>query len=252
MTKIGNNVKGIDWNTEHEYKELAILNRTVQEEGRVQGHAVPGRGHRRLRFGDAHGAGNQRRVAHKSRTALSKKTGIDHHHLYAGRHEDKITFRDIVAQPRKIITAPTWSGIESEPCPTPPATPTSTSTFPSGRSPAVPTSTRTTSGSSTSAKASCTFKPPVDLKAHHAVPANGEEAAPDAVLDHAALQVGHPLQLPGQPAHADPVPRRPLHLGAEDDAKSVGIEDNDWVGSHQRQRRHHGPRWFPQRSRGMA
>ena len=53
-------------------------------------------------------------VAHKSWTALSKKTGIDHHHLYAGRHEDKITFRDIVAQPRKIITAPTWSGIESE------------------------------------------------------------------------------------------------------------------------------------------
>jgi nitrate reductase alpha subunit len=53
-------------------------------------------------------------VAHKSWSALSKKTGIDHHHLYAGRHEDKITFRDIVAQPRKIITAPTWSGIESE------------------------------------------------------------------------------------------------------------------------------------------
>jgi hypothetical protein len=55
-------------------------------------------------------------VAHKSWSALSKKTGIDHHHLYAGRHEDKITFRDIQAQPRKIITAPTWSGIESETC----------------------------------------------------------------------------------------------------------------------------------------
>jgi nitrate reductase alpha subunit len=31
-----------------------------------------------------------------------------------GREHDKIRFRDVQAQPRKIISAPTWSGIESE------------------------------------------------------------------------------------------------------------------------------------------
>lgn len=53
-------------------------------------------------------------VAVKSWTALSTKTGVDHTHLAKSREDDKITFRDIKAQPRKIITAPTWSGIESE------------------------------------------------------------------------------------------------------------------------------------------
>lgn len=53
-------------------------------------------------------------VAVRSWKALSGKTGVDHTHLALPREDDKITFRDIKAQPRKIITAPTWSGIESE------------------------------------------------------------------------------------------------------------------------------------------
>ena len=46
--------------------------------------------------------------------ALSKITGREHAHLAIGREHDKIRFRDIQAQPRKIISAPTWSGLESE------------------------------------------------------------------------------------------------------------------------------------------
>ena len=41
-------------------------------------------------------------------------TGRDHTHLAETREDEKIRFRDIQAQPRKIITSPTWSGIESE------------------------------------------------------------------------------------------------------------------------------------------
>ncbi len=114
MVKLGNNVKGIDWNTEAEYEELKLCNYTVK---------VPG-----VSYGmpsleeDIYVCDSVMRmapetcgpVAHKSWSALSKKTGISHHHLYAAREEDKITFRDIQAQPRKIITAPTWSGVESE------------------------------------------------------------------------------------------------------------------------------------------
>ena len=35
-------------------------------------------------------------------------------HLAIHREDEKIRFRDIQAQPRKIISSPTWSGIESE------------------------------------------------------------------------------------------------------------------------------------------
>ena len=53
-------------------------------------------------------------VAVKAWEALGKVTGRDHTHLAAMREDEKIRFRDIQAQPRKIISSPTWSGIESE------------------------------------------------------------------------------------------------------------------------------------------
>ena len=53
-------------------------------------------------------------VAVKAWEALGKQTGRDHTHLAIHREDEKIRFRDIQAQPRKIISSPTWSGIESE------------------------------------------------------------------------------------------------------------------------------------------
>jgi nitrate reductase alpha subunit len=53
-------------------------------------------------------------VAVKAWEALEKATGREHAHLAAGESHNKIRFRDIAAQPRKIISSPTWSGIESE------------------------------------------------------------------------------------------------------------------------------------------
>jgi nitrate reductase alpha subunit len=66
-------------------------------------------------------------VAVKAWEALGKQTGRDHTHLALYREDEKIRFRDIQAQPRKIISSPTWSGIESETVSTTPATPTCTS-----------------------------------------------------------------------------------------------------------------------------
>ena len=40
--------------------------------------------------------------------------GRDHRHLAEGKEEEKIRFRDVAAQPRKIISSPIWSGLESE------------------------------------------------------------------------------------------------------------------------------------------
>ncbi|STZ02197.1 Respiratory nitrate reductase 1 alpha chain [Moraxella equi] len=53
-------------------------------------------------------------VAVKAWADLSNNTGLDHTHLAKSSEHEKIRFRDIVAQPRKIISSPTWSGLESE------------------------------------------------------------------------------------------------------------------------------------------
>jgi nitrate reductase alpha subunit len=49
-------------------------------------------------------------VAVQGLGGLGKQTGRDHVHLALHREDEKIRFRDIQAQPRKIISSPTWSG----------------------------------------------------------------------------------------------------------------------------------------------
>jgi nitrate reductase alpha subunit len=114
MDKVGNGGKGITWDTKTEVHHLKALNGTVTEEGPTQGLA---------RIDTAIDAcevilmlapETNGEVAVKAWDALGKNTGIDHKHLAAVKEDEKIRFRDIAAQPRKIISSPTWSGIESE------------------------------------------------------------------------------------------------------------------------------------------
>jgi nitrate reductase alpha subunit len=114
MTKVGNGGKGIAWNTEHEVKNLAALNYTVAEEGVSKG--LP-----RIET-DIDAAEvilmlapeTNGEVAVKAWGALQKIVGLELQHLALPREDDKIRFRDVQAQPRKIISSPTWSGLESE------------------------------------------------------------------------------------------------------------------------------------------
>jgi nitrate reductase alpha subunit len=112
--KLGNGGKGISWNTEDEVKGLGNLNYRVEEDGPTQG---------RPRIESDIDAAEvilylapetNGEVAVKAWQALGKVTGRDHTHLAETREDEKIRFRDIHAQPRKIISSPTWSGIESE------------------------------------------------------------------------------------------------------------------------------------------
>ncbi len=113
MDKLGNGGKGISWNTEDEVKGLAQLNYTVAE--------GPTKGRPRIES-DIDAAEvilylapeTNGQVAVKAWDALSRATGREHRHLAEPRADEKIRFRDIQAQPRKIISSPTWSGIESE------------------------------------------------------------------------------------------------------------------------------------------
>ncbi|MDE2167561.1 MAG: nitrate reductase subunit alpha [Alphaproteobacteria bacterium] len=113
MDKLGNGGKGITWNTEDEVKGLAQLNYTVTE--------GPTKGRPRIESDiDATevilylAPETNGHVAVKAWDALSRATGREHRHLAEARADEKIRFRDVQAQPRKIISSPTWSGIESE------------------------------------------------------------------------------------------------------------------------------------------
>jgi nitrate reductase alpha subunit len=114
LSEIGNGGKGISWNTEKEVKFLGELNYKVTEEGVTKG--LP-----RIES-DIDAAETvlslapetNGQVAVKAWEALSKITGRDHTHLAKPKEEEKIRFRDIQEQPRKIISSPTWSGLEDE------------------------------------------------------------------------------------------------------------------------------------------
>jgi nitrate reductase alpha subunit len=112
--RLGNGGKGIAWNTENEIQGLRDLNYSVESGGSAEGRP-------RIET-DIDAAETilylapetNGEVAVKAWQALGKMTGRDHSHLARKREDEKIRFRDIQAQPRKIISSPTWSGIESE------------------------------------------------------------------------------------------------------------------------------------------
>mgnify|MGYP001024472015 FL=1 len=114
LSKIGNGGKGIAWNTEDEVDFLAALNRPVTEEGVSKG--LP-----RIETDiDASevilslAPETNGQVAVKAWAALGEITGRDHTHLAKPKADEKLRFRDLQAQPRKIISSPTWSGLEDE------------------------------------------------------------------------------------------------------------------------------------------
>jgi nitrate reductase alpha subunit len=114
MEKLGNGGKGINWNTGEEVQALRDLNGAVLDEGVSKGQpkletAIDACEMILMLAPETNG-----NVAVKAWEELEKPTGRHHAHLAEGEHHNKIRFRDIAAQPRKIISSPTWSGIESE------------------------------------------------------------------------------------------------------------------------------------------
>jgi nitrate reductase alpha subunit len=114
MTKVGNGGKGIAWNTEHEVRNLAALNQVVTEDGITKGLPRIDTDIDACEVILMLAPETNGEVAVKAWEALSRITGREHEHLAIPREDDKIRFRDVQAQPRKIISSPTWSGLESE------------------------------------------------------------------------------------------------------------------------------------------
>ena len=213
MDKLGNGGKGINWNTEHEVKLLGQLSYTVAD-GAADGRPRIDSDIDAAEVILALAPETNGEVAVKAWAALSAFTGIDHTHLARTREDEKIRYRDIQAQPRKIISSPTWSGIESEHV-----------SYNAGYTNVhelIPW--RTLSGRQqlyqdhawmrAFGEALCVYKPPIDTRSHQALHNAKPERQPGdpAELHHAAPEMGHPQHLQRQPADADAVARRPDRL----------------------------------------
>ncbi|MHA2759311.1 nitrate reductase subunit alpha [Vibrio harveyi] len=109
----GNGGKGINWNTDSEVELLKKLN-YVHHEGAVKGLAKIETAIDAAEVILTLAPETNGQVAVKAWDALSEFTGREHRHLAINKEEEKIRFRDIQAQPRKIISSPTWSGLEDE------------------------------------------------------------------------------------------------------------------------------------------
>jgi nitrate reductase alpha subunit len=99
--------KGIGWNTEHEVDFLKKLNGEKNGRAKIETILMPAKLSFLLRLKQT-----ERLLLRHGRPWQDYRR--DHTHLALPKEEEKIRFRDIQAQPRKIISSPTWSGLESE------------------------------------------------------------------------------------------------------------------------------------------
>ncbi|WP_341937469.1 nitrate reductase subunit alpha [Marinimicrobium sp. C2-29] len=231
MDKLGNGGKGINWDTKEEVAFLGKLNRVHHEEGVNKG---------RPRIESAIDAcevilslapETNGHVAVKAWDALGKITGRDHKHLALPKEEEKIRFRDIVAQPRKIISSPTWSGLEDEHV-----------SYNAGYTNVhelIPW--RTITGRQQFyqdhewmldfGEQHCLYKPPVNLKTVEPILNQRSNGNKELVLNFIT-----PHQKWGiHSTYSDNLLMQTLSRGgpivwlSEKDAKEAGIEDNDWI-----------------------
>jgi nitrate reductase alpha subunit len=230
LEKLGNNVKGIDWNTQEEYDHLKHHNAMVMEEGISKGMPSLEEDIYVCDTIMALAPETNGEVAHKSWKSLGKKTGIDHNHLCDPRRDERIHYRDIQAQPRKIITAPTWSGIESEHV-----------SYNAGYTNIhehIPF--RTLTGRAQFymdhewmldfGEGFCAYRPALDMGAHKIIPDNVRNK-PHLVLNWITPHSKWGIHSTYQDTNRMLTLFRggPYVWVAEDDAKSIGLEDNDWV-----------------------
>jgi nitrate reductase alpha subunit len=231
MSKVGNGGKGIAWNTEHEVKLLGELNYAVTDEGITKGMPrietdIDAAEVILMLAPETNGE-----VAVKAWEALSKITGREHAHLAHAKGDEKLRFRDLQAQPRKIISSPTWSGIESEKV--------SYNAGWTNINELIPW--RTLTGRQQFyqdhkwmlgfGEGLCVYRPPVDLKTVHPIQGQKGNGNREVVLNFIT-----PHQKWGiHSTYTDNLLMLTLSRGgpivwlSEDDAKKAGIVDNDWI-----------------------
>jgi nitrate reductase alpha subunit len=230
MDSLGNGGKGIHWDMRKEVEELGALNYIVAD--------GPARGRPRINS-DIDAAETilmiapetNGEVAVRAWDELSKSTGLSHRHLAEPRQDEQIRFRDLQAQPRKVITSPTWSGKES-------AEISYNGSYLNVHE-LVPW--RTLTGRQhfyldhpwirDFGEAFAIYRPPIDTRTVHALLGRKGNGHPEIVLNFVT-----PHQKWGiHSTYTDNLIMLTLSRGgpivwiSEIDAKKAGIEDNDWI-----------------------
>lgn len=113
-SEAGVGAKGLVWPVREEIEDLKERLGTVEEEGISCGMPSLAEGRQVAEAILALSPESNGAIALKSWAPLEKRTGLALAHLSAARRGERFRFEDLVAQPRKIITSPVWSGIESE------------------------------------------------------------------------------------------------------------------------------------------
>ena len=113
-SKLGVGSKGVLWKADREYAELKETLGVVAESGVSQGMPSLETGRQVAETILTLAPETNGETAVKAWDGVEKKTGLNLRHLSTRRQGEKFSFADISAQPRKIITSPVWSGIESE------------------------------------------------------------------------------------------------------------------------------------------
>ncbi|MGM7448134.1 nitrate reductase subunit alpha [Idiomarina sp. ST20R2A10] len=231
MDELGNGGKGINWDTKEEVEFLGKLNRKHVEEGINQGRPKIESAIDACEVILSLAPETNGHVAVKAWAALGKLTGREHTHLAKPKEEEKIRFRDIVAQPRKIISSPTWSGLEDEHV-----------SYNAGYTNVhelIPW--RTITGRQQFyqdhewmrdfGETLCAYKPPINLKTVAPVLNKRKNGNKEIVLNWIT-----PHQKWGiHSTYSDNLLMQTLSRGgpivwlSEVDAKAAGIEDNDWL-----------------------
>jgi len=109
----GIGAKGIAWSAAEETALLRELNGTVAD-GPARGRPCMETDVQACETILALAPETNGAVGTRSFAVLGQQTGRDHSHLAVPRSAEKIRFRDLVVQPRKVMTSPTWSGVDSE------------------------------------------------------------------------------------------------------------------------------------------
>jgi nitrate reductase alpha subunit len=114
VASVGIGSKGVAWKADQEYEELKAKLGTVSSPGVTEGMPQLETGKQVAEAILALAPETNGNTAVKAWESLEKKTGLRLAHLSIERKGEKMNFADLDGQPRKIITSPIWSGIESE------------------------------------------------------------------------------------------------------------------------------------------
>ena len=230
LEKVGNGGKGMNWQTDAEVELLRQMHQVTQQ----------GAGKGQPKIESAIQAAEtiltlapetNGHVAVKAWNALSKSTGLEHAHLALPREHEHTRFKDLQSQPRKIISSPIWSGVESDEV-------SYTANYTNVHE-LIPW--RTLTGRQQFyqdhqwmrmfGEGLCIYKPAVNLKSTEKVLGKYGNGKKEIVLNFLT-----PHQKWGiHSTYTDNLRMQTLGRGgphvwlSEDDAKDIGLEDNDWV-----------------------